>query len=96
MKKQDMQNRYKKYMQHAAWISAGLLLVCLIQETGAGAGVKNSNTFVGKGKQEITDNVVRTMLPVLVYAAEKDQTDTPAKDLARAVMQLWPAGTYMT
>ena len=48
-------------------------------------------------KQEIADGAVRMMLPALVYAAEKDQTDTPSKDLAWAVMRwLWPAGAFMT
>ena len=53
--------------------------------------------FAEKGKQEIADGAVRMMLPALVYAAEKDQTDTPSKDLAWAVMRwLWPAGAFMT
>ena len=96
VKEQDMQSRCKKYIQRAVRIVAGCLLICIMKETGAETGTINGKIFAEKGKQEITDSAVRTMLPALVYAAEKDQTDTPAKNLAWAVMRLWPAGTFMT
>ena len=68
-----------------------------MKETGVGTGIINGRVFAEKGKQEIADGAVRMMLPALVYAAEKDQTDTPSKDLAWAVMRwLWPAGAFMT
>ena len=66
-----------------------------MKETGVGTGIINERFFAEKGKQEIADGAVRMMLPALVYAAEKDQTDTPSKDLAWAVMRwLWPAGAF--
>ena len=67
-----------------------------MKETGVGTGIINERVFAEKGKQEIADGAVRMMLPALVYAAEKDQTDTPSKDLAWEVMRwLWPAGAFM-
>jgi len=92
-----MQSRCKKYIQHAVRIIAGCFLICIMKETGVGNGIINERVFAEKGKQEIADGAVRMMLPALVYAAEKDQTDTPSKDLAWAVMRwLWPAGAFMT
>ena len=92
-----MQSRCKKYIQHAVRIIAGCFLICIMKETGVGPGIINGRVFAEKGKQEIADGAVRMMLPALVYAAEKDQTDTPSKDLAWAVMRwLWPAGAFMT
>ena len=92
-----MQSRCKKYIQHAVRIIAGCFLICIMKETGVGNGIINGRVFAEKGKQEIADGAVRMMLPALVYAAEKDQTDTPSKDLAWAVMRwLWPAGAFMT
>lgn len=92
-----MQSRCKKYIQHAVRIIAGCFLICIMKETGVGTGIINERVFAEKGKQEIADGAVRMMLPALVYAAEKDQTDTPSKDLAWAVMRwLWPAGAFMT
>ena len=92
-----MQSRCKKYIQHAVRIIAGCFLICIMKETGVGTGIINGRVFAEKGKQEIADGAVRMMLPALVYAAEKDQTDTPSKDLAWAVMRwLWPAGAFMT
>ena len=92
-----MQSRCKKYIQHAVRIIAGCFLIFIMKETGVGTGIINGRVFAEKGKQEIADGAVRMMLPALVYAAEKDQTDTPSKDLAWAVMRwLWPAGAFMT
>ncbi len=92
-----MQSRCKKYIQHAVRIIAGCFLICIMKETGVGNGIINERVFAEKGKQEIADGAVRMILPALVYAAEKDQTDTPSKDLAWAVMRwLWPAGAFMT
>lgn len=92
MKKEDRQKKYRKYMQWTAGISAGLLLTCMIK--GTGMENKTANVLIEKGKEELTDFAVRSMMLSFVYTSGKEQEKNPGTDLVQAVMKLWPAWTY--
>lgn len=92
MKKKDRQKKYRKYMQWTAGISAGLLLTCMIK--GTGMENKTANVLIEKGKEELTDFAVRSMMLSFVYTSGKEQEKNPGTDLVQAVMKLWPAWTY--
>ena len=92
VKRKDWQNTGKRYMRRAGWISAGLLLICIAQETGLGT----EHTFLEKGKDAIADCAVSSMMTVLTYTSEEVHTKNLTEDLAQTAMQILPLGTYLS